>query len=119
MATQSLGAAAPLLRFYPKVSPFSELATQVINNYRLHEEADDAIRAYLSGCIEGELAFALNAHQHSAVTTVYRCQQALLSRLGLTGELNPEQQRLKGWLVGLLDSLTEALDEVSTAEGEP
>lgn len=68
-------------------------------------------RAYVMGSLEGELAFAVSANPHCAANTVHRCQDALLLRIGLSGDaLTLEQQRLRGWIVGLLGSLSASFD---------
>ncbi|MDF0604673.1 hypothetical protein HZU77_003270 [Neisseriaceae bacterium TC5R-5] len=99
----------PLIPFHPETSPFATLAPQIVEHYRLHAKRDAATQAYLAGYLEGELAFALATQPQSVSATLYRCQQAVLLRLGLDGELTLEQQRLKGWLLGLLGSLHDAL----------
>ncbi|MDF0605404.1 hypothetical protein HZU77_007035 [Neisseriaceae bacterium TC5R-5] len=106
------------VEFNPRVTPFAGLSADIIEQYRLHQEQDEPTRAYLAGCIEGELAFALASHPHSAVTTFYRCQQALLQRLGLVNEVTPEQRRLKGWIVGLFGCMTESLSDLPAPPAE-
>ncbi|MDF0604533.1 hypothetical protein HZU77_002565 [Neisseriaceae bacterium TC5R-5] len=98
--------------YHPQtVSPFLALAPTLSQQHKLHSEQDPAIRAYLQGCLEGELAFAFATHPTSASLSVSGCQDALLLRLELEqAELTPAQQRLRGWIVGLFGSLAEALE---------
>lgn len=70
-----------------------------------------ATRAYAMGSLEGELAFALAVDPDSPYMTFSNCRQALLLRLGLAGEgLTLEQERLRGWIVGLLSTLSASFD---------
>ncbi|MDC7718991.1 hypothetical protein PQU95_17450 [Vogesella sp. DC21W] len=66
-------------------------------------------RAYVIGNLEGELAFSVAVRPDSAAATVNRCKNELLLRLGLEGELSVEQQRLRGWIVGMLGALSDSL----------
>ncbi|MBT2866545.1 hypothetical protein ACEU07_03745 [Chromobacterium violaceum] len=83
----------------------------------LRHEADELIhehddtRAYLLGALEGELIFALSVDKDSPSGTLTRCKSQLLLRLGLEGRsLTLEQQRLRGWIVGMLESIAFALE---------
>lgn len=67
-------------------------------------------RSYVMGNLEGELAFSIAARPDSIQATVRGCQDELLLRLGLVGELQTEQERLRGWIVGLLGSLSASLE---------
>lgn len=75
-----------------------------------HDDQDTT--AYCYGNIEGELAFAMAAAvTDSAAVTVKNCQQSLLNRLGLACDtLTLEQQRLRGWVVGMMASIACALE---------
>ena len=69
-------------------------------------------KAYVMGCIEGEFAFALACAGIDAEIAVLGCCDALLLRLGLVGEaLSVEQVRLKGWIAGLMTSLSSSFEE--------
>jgi len=69
-----------------------------------------ATRAYVMGNLEGELAFAVAACPDSLPLTMQRCQREMLLRLGLVGDLTIEQERLRGWIIGLLGSLYASLE---------
>ena len=69
-----------------------------------------ATRAYVMGSLEGELAFAVAATPDSLLLTMQGCQRELLLRLGLVGDLSIEQERLRGWIVGLIGSLSASFD---------
>ncbi|MBX9298227.1 hypothetical protein K5M33_14060 [Chromobacterium vaccinii] len=73
--------------------------------------SDDANQACLMGMLEGELAFALSVNKDSPSRTLTQCKSQLLLRLGLEGDtLTLEQLRLRGWIIGLLESVATALD---------
>lgn len=73
--------------------------------------SDNAAQAYIMGSLEGELIFALMVEKDSPSRTLTRCKSQLLLRLGLEGNaLTLEQQRLRGWIVGLLESAASSLD---------
>ncbi|MDF0604043.1 hypothetical protein HZU77_000030 [Neisseriaceae bacterium TC5R-5] len=99
--------------YHPQTaSPFLALASGLSQQHDLKASHDAAERAYLHGCIEGELAFAFATHPTSASLSVSGCQEALLLRLGLEQSLlSPEQQRLRGWIIGLFGTLAEALEQ--------
>lgn len=69
-----------------------------------------ATRAYVMGSLEGELAFAVAANPESLLLTMQGCQRELLLRLGLVGDLGVEQERLRGWIIGLIGSLSASFD---------
>lgn len=69
-----------------------------------------ATRAYAMGNLEGELAFAVAANPESLLLTMQGCQRELLLRLGLVGDLGVEQERLRGWIIGLIGSLSASFD---------
>ena len=83
----------------------------------LRHEVDELIyesndtQAYLLGALEGELVFALSVDKDSPSGTLTRCKSQLLLRLGLEGSgLTLEQQRLRGWIVGMLESIASTLN---------
>jgi len=89
-------------------------ARTIAHDYGLTEMDDndqDAI-AYCHGNIEGELAFAMAAVATNVATaTIRNCQQSLLNRLGLACDnLTLEQQRQRGWIVGMMSCIAAALD---------
>ena len=71
--------------------------------------------SYSAGNAEGELAFAVaaalaNRSEDPFPILVSLLQSALLLRLGLSPEILPlEQDRLKGWIVGMFGLLQEAV----------
>lgn len=92
------------------LSPAAEtLRREIVDDLLL---SDHTTLAYTLGSIEGELAFALSMDKDSPSRTLTRCKSQLLLRLGLEGStLTLEQQRLRGWIVGLLESAASSLDE--------
>ncbi|MEN6082898.1 hypothetical protein [Chromobacterium piscinae] len=72
---------------------------------------------YSAGNAEGELAFAVAAALANRSVDLIPClvsllQSALLLRLGLSPErIPPDQDRLKGWIVGMFGLLQEAVVE--------
>jgi len=89
-------------------------AQTIAHEYGLMEmdDSDQGAIAYCHGNIEGELAFAMATVMAGAATaTVRHCQQSLLNRLGLACDgLTLEQQRLRGWIVGMMSSIAAAVD---------
>lgn len=104
---------APTVTFRPAAgSRLLDFAATVRTEYldELRFDQHDT-RAYVMGSLEGELAFAVSADPDCAAATVCCCQDALLLRIGLSGDgLTLEQQRLRGWIVGLLGSLSASFD---------
>lgn len=75
----------------------------------IHQESHTT-RAYVIGSLEGELAFSVVVRPDSAADTVSNCKNELLLRLGLVGDLSAEQERLRGWIVGMLGALSDSLE---------
>ncbi|MDF0607105.1 hypothetical protein HZU77_015895 [Neisseriaceae bacterium TC5R-5] len=104
---------APHYSYHPQtVSPLLPLAAILSQQHDLVHAQDAAERAYLHGCVEGELAFALATHPSSASLSVSGCLDALLLHLGLEhSPLTCQQQRLRGWVIGLFGTLADALEQ--------
>ncbi|WP_047248872.1 hypothetical protein [Chromobacterium subtsugae] len=103
-----------IVRFDPAavscLLPAAENLRREIVDGLIHE--NDDTQAYTLGSLEGELIFALSVEKGSPSRTLTRCKSHLLLRLGLEGQhLTIEQQRLRGWIVGLLESVAYSLDE--------
>lgn len=80
-------------------------------DYDWRESASPESTTYAAGCLEGELAFALSVDTTPELTLA-KCRWELLLRLGLAGDkLTLEQERLKGWVVGMLFALESSLSE--------
>jgi hypothetical protein len=77
------------------------------------DELDDDTTSYVMGNLEGETAFAVAAALRSQPDhTIQACQRQLLIRLGLTGKnLSIEQQRTRGWIVGMMGSIANSLED--------
>lgn len=88
---------------------------QEIDNGRL--EAGEL--SYMMGCGEGELAFSVASISGDIGHTIENCRDQLLLRLGLTGTLTPEQQRLRGWIVGLMCGMELSLIETTLDTAKP
>ncbi|WP_440026816.1 hypothetical protein [Chromobacterium amazonense] len=95
-----------------------------MNTFTLAPEVMDSLKSegvdvvsYHMGAIEGSMIFSLCADQGRPSETINNCKRHLLLRLGLEGNaLTLEQQRLRGWIVGLMESAIEALDPETEAE---
>lgn len=76
------------------------------------DELNDDTASYVLGNLEGETAFAVAAALRSEPAQAIRtCQRQLLIRLGLSGDsLSIEQQRTRGWIVGMMGSIASALE---------
>lgn len=74
------------------------------------DQQSPTTRAYVIGNLEGELAFGVAVRPDSAADTVNSCKNELLLRLGLVGDLSAEQERLRGWIVGMLGALSDSLE---------
>ncbi|MEO4029027.1 hypothetical protein ABH313_13390 [Chromobacterium vaccinii] len=100
------------LPFNPAAStcllPAAEILLREVGNDLIY--SDNASQACLMGVLEGELAFALSVHKDNPSRTLTQCKSQLLLRLGLEGDaLTLEQQRLRGWIIGLLESVATAI----------
>jgi len=76
------------------------------------DDLDDDTASYVLGNLEGETAFAVAAALRSQPDYIIQvCQRQLLIRLGLTGKnLSIEQQRTRGWIVGMMGSIANSLE---------
>ncbi|OBU85874.1 hypothetical protein [Chromobacterium subtsugae] len=87
-------------------------AEGMADNYGMEDD-----ESYSAGNAEGELAFAVaaalaNRSEDPLPYLVRLLQSALLLRLGLSPErIPPDQDRLKGWIVGMFGLLQEAVVE--------
>ncbi|NWK79813.1 hypothetical protein [Aquitalea sp. LB_tupeE] len=94
-------------------SELIEMANRLLDSHLTEfDDLDDDTASYVLGCVEGETAFAVAAALRSEPAQAIRtCKRQLLIRLGLSGNnLSIEQQRTRGWIVGMMGSIASALE---------
>jgi hypothetical protein len=93
-------------------------AADIKNGFEIRNQASisDWTLATMSGCIA---YIACTADSKAA--TVNNCQAALLARMGLnkdSNQLSAEQVSIKGFIVGLMDTLETAVDPEAALAGD-
>lgn len=94
-------------------SELIETARNLLDSHLIEfDDLDDDTASYVLGNLEGETAFAVAAALRSQPAhTIQACQRQMLIRLGLAGNnLSIEQQRTRGWIIGMMGCIATSLE---------